>query len=101
MIATRLQSSSTSASRWLESRIVIPSPASRRTSVAHVAHPGRVEPGRRLVEQQQLRLAQQRRRDPEPLPHAVRVAADAILRAVAQLDDSSTSSMRDAGAPPS
>ena len=55
--------------------------------VAHVAHAGRVEAGRRLVEQQQPRLAQQRRRDPEPLAHPVRVAADAVLRAVAQLDD--------------
>ena len=48
--------------------------------------PGRVEPGGGLVEQQQLRLAQQRRGDAEPLPHAVRVPADAILGAVAQLD---------------
>ena len=31
--------------------------------------------------------AQQRRGDPEPLAHAVRVAADAVLRAVAQLDE--------------
>ncbi len=54
--------------------------------LAHVAHPGGVEPGRRLVQQQELRVAQQRRRDAEPLPHAVRVAANPVLRAIAQLD---------------
>ena len=39
--------------------------------VAHVAHPGGVEPGGRLVEQKQPRLPQQRGGDPEPLPHSV------------------------------
>ena len=47
----------------------------------------RVEAGRRLVEQQQARLAQQRRGDPEPLAHPVRVAADPVLGAVGELDD--------------
>ena len=46
----------------------------------HVAHSGGVEPGGRLVEQQQLRIAQQRRGDPEPLAHPVRVAADPVAR---------------------
>ena len=45
---------------------------------AHVAHARRVKTGRGLVEQQQLGVAQQRRGDPEPLAHAVRVAADAV-----------------------
>ena len=54
--------------------------------LAHVAHPCGIETGRRLVEQEQLRVAQQRRRDAEPLLHPVRVAADAILRTVAQVD---------------
>ena len=54
--------------------------------VAHVAHAGRVETRRRLVEEEQPRLAQERGRDPEPLAHPVRVAADAMLRAVGQLD---------------
>ena len=53
---------------------------------AHVAHPARVEAGGGLVEQQQPRLAQQRRGDPEPLAHPVRVAADPVLGAVGQLD---------------
>ncbi len=55
--------------------------------VAHVAHPARVQTGRRLVEQQQLRLPQQRGGKPEPLPHPVRVAADLVLGALAQADD--------------
>src|SRR4029077_6053171 len=55
--------------------------------VAHVAHSRRIEPGGRLVEQQQLRGAQQRRGDAEPLSHTVRVTTDTILRAVAQVDD--------------
>ena len=41
----------------------------------HVAHPGRVEPGGGLVEQEQLRPAQQRGGDAEPLLHAVGVVA--------------------------
>ena len=87
MIATRLQSSSTSARIWLESRIVMPFAREPLHELAHVAHAGRIEPGRRLVEQQQLRVAQQRRGDPEPLAHPVRVAADPVLGTVAQLDD--------------
>src|SRR5256885_3568079 len=42
--------------------------------VAHVAHACRIETGRRLVEEKQARRAQERRRDPEPLAHPVRVA---------------------------
>ena len=57
--------------------------------------PGRVEAGRRLVEQQQPRVAQQRRGDAEPLAHAVRVAADLVaLRGRSARPTSSTSSIR-------
>ncbi len=45
----------------------------------HVAHAGRIEPGGRLVEQQQLGVAQQCGGDPQALAHAVRVAADPVL----------------------
>ena len=53
---------------------------------AHVAHPRRVEPGGRLVEQQQPRRAQQRPGDAEALAHAVRVAADLVLGAAGEVD---------------
>ena len=59
----------------------MPLSASDADQRAHVAHARRVEPGRRLVEQQQPRLADQRAGDAEALAHAVRVAADAILGA--------------------
>ena len=45
----------------------------------HVAHAARVQARGRLVEQQQPRGADQRGGDAEPLAHAVRVAADAVL----------------------
>src|SRR6059058_2169935 len=53
--------------------------------VAHVAHARRVETGRRLIEQEETRLPEERRGDPETLTHAMRVAADLVLRAVSQL----------------
>ncbi len=53
---------------------------------AHVAHAGRIQAGGGLVEDQQSRPAQQRRGDPEPLAHAVRVAADLVRGAGGQLD---------------
>ena len=49
--------------------------------------PAGIEAGGGLVEDQQPRTAQQRRRDPQALAHAVRVAADPVLGARAQLDD--------------
>ena len=52
---------------------------------AHVPHARRVEPGGGLVEQQQPRAADQRPGDAEALAHAVRVAADAILRPVGEV----------------
>ncbi len=53
---------------------------------AHVAHARGVEPGRRLVEQQQPRIAQQRPGDAEALLHAVRVAADLVVTSRVQVD---------------
>src|SRR3954462_9544619 len=46
---------------------------------ARVATAGGARAGRRLAEQEQLGVAQQRRGYAEPLAHAVRVAADAVL----------------------
>ena len=87
MIATRLQSSSTSFEQVAGEEDGDPLAGEAPDEVAHVAHPGRVEARRRLVEEQQARLPQQGGGDPEPLPHPVRVAADTVLRAVGQLDE--------------
>ncbi len=86
MIATRLQSSSTSFIRWLESSTVMPLSASVADERAHVAHAGRVEPGRRLVQEQEAGAADQRPGDAEALAHAVRVAADAVLGPAGEID---------------
>ena len=55
--------------------------------LAHVAHAGGIEAGRRLVEEHEPGRAQERSCDPQALAHPVRIAADAVLRAIAQLDD--------------
>ena len=54
--------------------------------IPHVAYPCRIESRGGLVEQEQLGVAQERRGDPQALPHAVRVAGDLVSRAVAELD---------------
>ena len=54
---------------------------------AHGAPPDRVERRRRLVEQQQPRLADERLRDPEPLLHPLRHAVDAALRGLRERDE--------------
>ena len=54
--------------------------------VAHVADAARVEAVRRLVEYEQLRVAQERGGEPESLPHSLRVAADLVARPAPQTD---------------
>ena len=75
MITTRSTVCATSASTWLETRTVLPPAANERRNVAQPADALGVEPVRGLVEDQQLRVAEQRRREPEPLAHAERVGA--------------------------
>ena len=70
---TRSQTCSTSPIRWLESSTVRPPLAERADERAHLGHAGRVEPVGRLVEDQQLRVLEQRGGDAEPLLHAQRV----------------------------
>ena len=53
---------------------------------AHLVHAGRIEPVDRLVEDQQLRVAQQRARDPQALLHPERVAAEAVVAARREAD---------------
>ena len=50
--------------------------------VPHLAHPGRVEAVRGLVEQQQPGIAEQRPRDRQPLAHPERVPAGRVLARV-------------------
>ena len=58
----------------------------RAQEVAQPAHTLRVEPVRRLVEDQQLGVAEQRGRQPEPLAHPERVPLDAPARRRVELD---------------
>ena len=54
--------------------------------VAHGHDAGRVEAVGRLVEEEELRVAEQRRGDPQPLLHAERIGGHRVPRAVAQAD---------------
>ena len=56
-----------------------PSGASSLDDVVEGLAQRRIETGRRLVEQQHSRLAEQRLREPEPLAHALRIGADAAV----------------------
>ena len=49
--------------------------------------PLRVEAVDRLVEHHRVRVAEQRRRDPEPLPHPERELAGSFARDVLQADE--------------
>ena len=72
----------------------------RAQEVAQPAHALGVEAVGRLVEDQQLGIAEQRRRQAEPLPHAERVALHApVLRAASSSTSRSTSSTRASGSP--
>ena len=65
---------STSVSRWLETRIVRPPPASVDEQVADLDDAGGVEAVDRLVEDEDRRVGEQGQRDPEPLAHPGRIA---------------------------
>ena len=52
----------------------------------HLAHPGGIEPVRRLVEHEQLRIAQQRLRDAEPLAHPLAVSLDPFPGRIRETD---------------
>jgi hypothetical protein len=65
--------------RWLETRIARPWAASDRRKP-------RIHAVERLVEHEDRRVAQQGRGDPEPLPHAERVAAGLPPRRRRQAD---------------
>jgi hypothetical protein len=58
----------------------------RQDHVAHLAHAGRIQPVHRLVQDQQLRIADQASGNPETLPHTHRVLRDAIVGAMQDAD---------------
>ena len=71
---------------WLDSSTVCPRRARVAQQGAQPADALRVEAVERLVEHQDLGVAEQRRRQPEPLAHAQRVRADAPARRVLEPD---------------
>ena len=66
MMLTRSQSASTSARMWLDSSTVRPSAFTSSDALLEDRLHQRVEPGRRLVEQQQLDVGRERRRPARP-----------------------------------
>jgi len=70
-----------SARRWLETKTVLPCEA-RALSVSRWPRAGRVESVGRLVEQQQLGIAEQRRRDAEPLLQCPSSSLDLVVGAM-------------------
>ena len=90
----------TSASTWLETRIARPSAARRAQEVAQPADALRVQAVGRLVEHEHARVAEQRRRQAEPLAHAERVAAGAPVGRVARARRARSSSSTRASAMP-
>ena len=84
---TRSQTSSISESRCELRSTDTPRRAQLLEQQAHGAAADGVERGRRLVEQQQPRLADERLRDAEALLHALRHAVDAALRGVRERDE--------------
>ena len=66
---------------------VLPVEARWRSVVAHGHDAGRIQPVGGLVEQEQPRVAQQRRRDPESLLHPEGVALDLVARPFAEADE--------------
>ena len=76
--------SAISLMRWLETKTVRPSEASRFIRLRTQQDALRVEAVDRLVEEQHLRVAEQRSRDAEPLAHAEREATGALAGDVLQ-----------------
>ena len=86
MIATRPHSWSASSRYWVVRKTVVPAALIRRTSSQMVMPAGRVEAGRRLVEEQHRRLVDQRGGQVEASLHAARVALDRAVGRVVQPD---------------
>ena len=79
-ISTRSTVCATSASTWLETSTVLPPAANVRRKSRSQRTPSGSSPLAGSSRIEQLRVAEQRRRQPEPLPHAERVALHAAPR---------------------
>ena len=100
MTTTSSTDCATSASRWLDTSTARPCAGLVAQQPAHPADPGRVEPVGGLVEDQHLRVAEQRGGDRQPLAHAHRVALHAPVGGARRGRRSSTSSTRSRGCRP-
>ena len=72
---------------WLLIRIVLPSDAQLAKELAQLDPGARVQPGGGLVEQQDLRIVDERVGEAQPLLHAARQRLDVVVALVAEVDE--------------
>src|SRR5690606_2466246 len=65
----------------------MPGAAKPGDQLSHLGHARRIEPVRRLVEEYELRFAEQRIGDAEALLHAKRISAELVVRALGEADE--------------
>ena len=87
MISTRSTVCATSASTWLETSTVRPPAANERRKSRSQRTPSGSSPFAGSSSIEQLRVAEQRRGEAEPLPHPERVALHAPVRRAVELDE--------------
>ena len=85
MITRSSQRRSTTASWWLENSTGTPAAARSRSTAEHDVDGDRVQPGERLVEDQQVRVVHQRGRDLHALLVAERERLQLVVGPVGQL----------------
>ena len=84
MTATRSQSWSASSRYWVVRSTVEPGGDESADRGPHLRSGARVEPGRRLIEEDQRRLGDEARREVEAAAHAAGVLGDGLLRGIRQ-----------------